>query len=166
MLLLPYSGTYEILTTDFHYWRQPGTGRWGKWDTPAEENTQRVSDLRWLLGLSRAAGSQGTFLLCKCLSQEASTLYDFGPVPKALMPTKHDLESLFLRHSLPTPKLERGLEFAPVLAVLDRPLLFEASGGMGRSWRPLDQFLTYLLPCQVCQLLRSELFQACLLNWQ
>lgn len=42
----------------------------------------------------------------------------------------------------------------------------KASGGMGAFWGPLDQVLTYLLPCHVCQLLRSELFQVCLLNWQ
>lgn len=87
LLLLCYSGAYEILSTDFHNWRQPGTGRWGKWDTPSEENTQTVSDLRWLLGLSRAAGSQGIHLLCKCLAQEAPRLFCFGPMHKVLMPT-------------------------------------------------------------------------------
>lgn len=42
----------------------------------------------------------------------------------------------------------------------------EASGTIGVCQGLLYQFLTHLHPCDVCQLLWSELFQACLLNWQ
>lgn len=42
----------------------------------------------------------------------------------------------------------------------------EASGRMGVCQGLLYQFLAYLHPCDVCQLLQSELFQGCLLNWQ
>lgn len=142
LLLLPYSGA------DTHNWRQPGTGRWGKWDTPTEENTQRVSDLRWLLGLSRAA--EGTHLLCKCLAQAALKLYCCGPVHKVLMPTKHDLEPLFPRHSSAPHKLDGGLEFTPILAVLDQPLLFLRCNNMKRQVareRLGGPWISFLLIC-------------------
>lgn len=109
LLLLLQSGTCEILHTDFCNRRQLVTGRWGKWDIPDEENTQRVSDLRWFVGLFKAAASQRTDFLCKCLAQEALKLYCFGHVHKVPMATKYDLVSLFQWHNLPISTRDHGL---------------------------------------------------------
>jgi len=91
-------------------------------------------------------------LLCKCLAQEALKLYCFGPMHKVLVPTIHDLESLFLWHSLPTHRLDGGLELVPVPAVLDQTLFFlrcnnmKHQVGWGHFGGPWIRFLLICSP--------------------
>lgn len=109
-----FSGAYEILSTDFHSWRQPAQGD-GERGTHQLKKTSREFQT-WDGYLGFLAGSQGTHLLCACLAQEALKLRCFGPLAEDA-----DVHQTWPGTSAyDTPKLYRDLEFALVRDVLGR----------------------------------------------